>query len=465
MHLSKPTLLFLIILIEGYVVLATELLAIRSLVPFVGSGTEVISIIISAVLLPLALGYHYGGRVKGKVRARLLSNAMMALAILTYGLSYFFLEVFFNLLKYLHITHPVQQAFFYALLFLSWPVFLLGQTVPLVSNYFGRKRLSEITGRMLFFSTVGSFGGSVFSTLVLMNTIGVHWTVVVTLSMLGALILLLMRRRISLQGACVMVLLGLVLLINSPMTMQAMHVVSDNSYNTVSVYDDAKDGGRMFNLNRSSSSLLGLHGERLFPYIKFIERNFIATSGDAPRDFLVIGAGGFTVGLDDTKNHYLFVDIDPKLKEIAEKEFLPKPLTPNKRFVASSARAFLRQKQQYYDMIFIDTYTHIYSVPMETTTVEFLRAAKHLLKPGGVLVVNQIATADFKDRFSKRYDRGFAEVFGTYTRQVIGDFNPWKAHDQTHDLHNVMYIYYDRPLNGDTVLYTDDLNTYSLDRH
>ncbi len=34
----------------------------------------------------------------------------------------------------------------YALLFLVTPVYLLGQTIPLVSNYFGKEKLAKITG-------------------------------------------------------------------------------------------------------------------------------------------------------------------------------------------------------------------------------------------------------------------------------------------------------------------------------
>lgn len=68
--MNKTQLLFLVILIEGYVVLATELLAIRTLIPFIGSGTETISIIISAVLLPLAFGYHVGGNAFKKTYAK-----------------------------------------------------------------------------------------------------------------------------------------------------------------------------------------------------------------------------------------------------------------------------------------------------------------------------------------------------------------------------------------------------------
>ena len=54
--------LFVVIVLEGYVVLATELLAIRQSIPYVGGGTDTVSIVIAAVLLPLALGYWAGGR-------------------------------------------------------------------------------------------------------------------------------------------------------------------------------------------------------------------------------------------------------------------------------------------------------------------------------------------------------------------------------------------------------------------
>src|SRR5690606_5042351 len=163
---------------------------------------------ISAVLLPLAIGYHFGGTAYARVFARaqkrfgkapsvrrlLLKNMLIALSILTLGLSYPFMEWFFGQLSSSGIEHRLAQAACYSALFLVWPIFLLGQTVPLISNYFSRRRLSEITGRMLFFSTAGSFLGSVFSTIVLMMVIGVHNTVIVTLALLCGLILLLARR-------------------------------------------------------------------------------------------------------------------------------------------------------------------------------------------------------------------------------------------------------------------------------
>lgn len=171
MRLNKTSFLFLVIFIEGYVVLASELLAIRLLVPFVGSGTEIVSIIVSAVLLPLAIGYHMGGKAFKKhyhkraqagkasrsVRRILGRNILIALTILSLGLSYLFLELFFLKMAVWGIHNRLLQTAIYCLLFLVVPVYILGQTVPLVSNYFSRRKLSEITGVMLFFSTTGSF--------------------------------------------------------------------------------------------------------------------------------------------------------------------------------------------------------------------------------------------------------------------------------------------------------------------
>lgn len=486
MRINKTHLLFLIILIEGYVVLASELLAIRQLVPFVGSGTETVSIVIGAVLMPLAIGYHAGGLAykkafakrqrKGKkrdsIRVLLLKNILIALAILGIGLSYAFMETFFTTITALGITHRLLQTAIYASLFLVTPVFLLGQTVPLVSHYFSHRKLNEITGRMLFFSTTGSFFGSIFSTIVLMMWLGVHNTVIVTMALLYALILLLSRRLFgyeSVQGLAVMVL---IFLLNNNAAMRELHIVSNNAYNMAMVQDvPTEPNSRILVLNRSASSKLSDDPNKHFEYCKYIDGIFIqpiATQGPV-RDILVIGAGGFTIGLNDDKNRYTFVDIDKDLQQVAEEHFLRKPLGANKQFVAASARAFVHTETKQYDLILLDAYTNVVSIPMEVITQEFLRDVRVRLKPGGIVISNVISSPSFEDKFTVRYTNTFAEIFPHFTRQIIGDFNPWDAEagrrpDEMIKVNNVLYIYYDRPYANDTEVYTDDRNSYSIDR-
>jgi hypothetical protein len=478
MKLHKNHLLFLTILLEGYVVLATELLAIRLLIPFVGSGTEVIAIIISCVLLPLAVGYHVGGRRYSQsrkidagrnkqpvtVRTILIKNLFSSLLILLFGLSYLFLELFFSLLVEIGITHHIAKTLIYGTIFLVYPTYLLAQTVPLISNYFSEKSLSEITGKMLFYSTTGSFFGSIVSTLVLMTTIGVHNTVIVTLAMLVALIFLLSRGWFNTDKIFALMLLGLAFAINGDSTMKEVGVIYDNNYNTVMVNNVAGEvDSRVLVLNRSASSKYSPDPSKRYPYLQYLETvlvNHFPKEGK-PLDVLVIGAGGFSFGMDDTFNRYTYVDIDPKLKDMSEQYFLKKPLSQNKQFIPSSARAYLQRDANLYDVIFIDVFTNVISIPFEATTHEFLLAVKKRLRSGGVVAVNIISKPTFADRFTVRYNNTFRSVFPVFDRYVVGGFN---AFSDTNTDSNTLYFYYDTPFAKDSTIYTDDKSTYSLDR-
>ena len=75
---------------------------------------------------------------------------------------------------------------------------------------------------------------------------------------------------------------------------------------------------RYFILNNTMAS--GLYADpakndrALFPYIRYVDEHFIRSRpADSPKiDILVLGAGGFTLGLNDAKNNYTFLDIDPQ---------------------------------------------------------------------------------------------------------------------------------------------------------
>jgi len=477
--MNKTALLFLIILFEGYVVLACELLAIRQLIPFVGSGTETVSIIISAVLLPLAIGYHAGGnafkkayqnaKAKGRqpksIRKLLLKNILTALFIFTVGLSYVFMEAFFQVISAAGLHNRLAQTALYSLIFLVFPVFLLGQTVPLVSNYFSRARLSEITGKMLFFSTAGSFLGSVFSTIVLMMIVGVHNTVIVTLALLYVLIGLLVRRWYAYEVWAGGVAMLLLISLNNGSAMASLGIVSNNAYNLVSIHENKEEGSRLMIANRSASSKLALKPEQQFKYVRFIERYFLEplNAGGPPRDILIIGAGGFTMGLNDKHNRYTYVDIDKALKDVSVKHFLKQELSDNKTFVAASARAFVHGSDKLYDLIVLDAYTNVFSIPMECTTREFLQDVKKLLKKDGIVLANVISNPNLADKFSQRYNNTFASVFPSYTRQIVGNFEAWASPQQVQNT-NVIYIYHHGELADDRTVYTDDMNTFSIDR-
>lgn len=483
--MTKTQLLFFVILIEGYVVLATELLAIRTLIPFVGSGTETISIIISAVLLPLAFGYHAGGNAfkstyakskikngkKLSIRKILVRNITWSLFILTIGLSYVFQESFFVNMVYNGITNKLVQTAIYCVLYLSIPVFLLAQTVPLVSNYFSRQKLSQITGKMLFFSTAGSFFGAVFSTIVLMTYAGVNYTIIFTLSLLCLLIFILIKRIFSREALVCLMILSVLYLLNCKEGMKGLNIVSNNAYSTIMVDEDVKNDIKTLTTNHSISSRLSSDHEKRFEYINYINDYFIYPKlGNAskPLDILVIGAGGFTIGLEDKNNNYTFVDIDPDLKNVSEKYFLNSKLSPNKKFIAASAREFLHGETKKYDLIVVDVYSNLRSIPMECITREFFLELKKAVNIDGVIVTNVISSPSFSDKFTVRYYNTFASVFPVFTRQVVqlrNDADLLKKNNNATDNRNILYIYHNSEYIDDNTVYTDNKNSYSIDRH
>lgn len=482
-------LLFIIIFIEGYVVLASELLAIRLVIPWVGSGTDVISIVIAAVLLPLAFGYHFGGRfqairkAKGlgfmSIRKKLLRNIMVSAVILCLGLSYTLLGGFFASLYELGIEHRLLQVAIYSGIFLIYPVFLLGQTIPLISHYYSSHKLAEMTGKMLFFSTVGSFMGSIFSTVVLMSTIGVHNTAIFITALLSLLIVLLMKRQQMAPLVIAVAVLAVSFHFNSGEEMKRRGIVNNNGYNTIHVLPYAgvpKDDATIMMLNDNASSSYKEGVGSIYNYAKYIETHYIKplNGEEEPKKILVLGAAGFTLGLYDTYNQYTFVDIDPDLKEVAETEFLKQKLTPNKKFEVVGARGFLTkaaQNGETFDLVIQDTFSGGYSVPEHLVTREYFEQVRSVLKQGSVMIMNTLASATFEDTYSRRLDNTVRSVFPRMSRfsvPGVGDgYNGWKSTKISRGLYstNVVYTYHHNP-EGDIEdeIWTDDKNTVFLDK-
>jgi predicted membrane-bound spermidine synthase len=459
-----PSLILLVaVALEGYVVLAVELLAIRQLTPYVGNATDTVAIVIAAVLLPLAFGYEAGGRAglnmgdEAGVRRCLTGNLLVAALILGLGLSHPSLAAFFEAIEGLGVTHRLVQTALYASLFLVYPIYLLGQTIPLVGHCFTYADLPRSTGKMLFFSTLGSFMGSVVSTLVLMSFLGVHNTVIVTLGILLLLAGFVGWRSYPRHTAATAGLALGVLALNNGGVMQAYGVVSNNQYSQVQVQTNPSENSRLLVVNNSPSSKVAAQPEHRFAYVNFINTDVIGKLDSArPHRILVIGAGGFTIGLEDRANLYTYVDIDPALRQVSEEHFLRQKLTPNKNFVPESARAFLRRSRQTYDVVVLDTYTNRLDIPADLATRESFAAVRQALAPGGRVAMNIIASPTFADRFSRSIDATIRSVFPFVTRQAM-------TVAERDGVASILYLYRDQPDDRHEV-YTDDKNRVFLDR-
>lgn len=458
--------IYFIIFLEGYIVLSSELLAIRLLIPFTGSGTDTVSIIIAAVLLPLACGYYFGGRynaASGSVRKKLVSNLLQSAALLSFGLSYAFLDAVFDTVRFaLGLHNRLALTALYSAIFIIYPVYLLGQTVPLISNYFSHQKLAQIAGKVLFFSTLGSFAGAIFSTLIFMTFLGVHHTASITVGCMFVLAVILSRRKISLQTAGMAVFFAVALVLNSSYAMDRLNIVSNNKYSTLQITEDDM-GTRYLMLNRSTASAVFKGApDTVLDYTLYIEENFLQpvfTEGPE-KSVLILGAGGFTIGRQDTKNKYVYVDIDEALKEVSEEKFLMENLTPNKTFVPMDARAYLIQSREKFDVIVLDLFRDPVSVHENLNTLEFFTAVREHLSDGGVMVGNYWASPVFADQYSRNLDHTLRAAFPALNRQVIDTYNAWKREN---DWRNIIYSYIHYP-DAERNLYTDVKNTIVFDK-
>jgi predicted membrane-bound spermidine synthase len=453
---------FFIIFLEGYVVLATEVLAMRQLIPFVGSSIEVVSIVIAGVLVPLAWGYYCGSKQRKieAVRPCLSQNFSKAAIFLALGLSYSVIVLFFSLLEAVGIHGFLTQTILYVAAFIVYPIFLLAQTLPLLSHFLSTHHPALVAGGTLFFSTMGSFVGSLLTTLVLMNYFGVNVAAVVIVGML-CVMLLCLGESSSFQKQLAVTSLLLCALLNSGSMMKLLRVVAMTPYSLVQVFTEDSGLTRRLSINHSNSAVISTLKKRTFKYIKFIEEHYIYVSaGKRPKSILVVGGGGFSLGRKDGVNHYTFIDIDGQLQKIVERELLHRSLNKNVTFVAKSARLFMRQNKQRYDLIVLDAFTNIASLPAQLVTKEFFEAVKARLNPGGIVVFNVIVSPNFVDAFSQRLDMTFRAVFPFANREVLGAYNGWNTKGK--QLDNVIYSFFDRSI--EPRIYSDNRNTLAQDK-
>lgn len=453
--------LFLIILISGYASLALELIAMRQVVPYIGNDTIISSIIIGIILVSLSLGYYTSGSIKiskQSIRDKIMRNFIISLFFIFLGTSYVFVGYYFSLFVYFGIINRIVQAFAFSIIFLAVPSYLLAQTTPLLSNFFSKNLSGEMTGKMLMFGTFGSFAGSIFTTLFIMPIFGVSYAVFFNIFLMALTIAMLSRKRKINVFLFLVCFLVVVFLFNNRSLEKQLNILSNNEYSTIKIIDTDEGQSKVMMINNSFSSKISSDYELMFPYIKYIEENFIFTiPSERKLNILVLGAGGFTVGNRDTSNNYTFVDIDRSLLDVSEKYFLNKKLESNKKFVAEDARSFLRQTKKKYDLIILDTYSSRFDIPSQLITAEYFESIKNVLTDDGIVVANIIASPVFSDEFSVKLDNTFRAVFKNIGRQIINNFNPWEKPEY----YNIIYTYYNNSPKTNKI-YTDDNSSSNI---
>ena len=453
--------ILLAIFIGGYASLSLELIVLRQLSSFVGTTTITVSIVMGSFLAFMSIGYYRGSElnpIKYSLRRQSAVGFLLIGLLAILSASYILIDIYFMALNFMGIRSNILQTAIYSLIFLSYGPYLFGKITAMLSRYLHYKD-RNYTGKIMAVDTLGSVMGSLLTTLITMPFVGVNHSIIILVGscLLGAI--LVSRRRKYPYFSGFMLLVSALLFNRDKLLLEIYDIVENNEVSTISIYETDEGKSKILAINSNISSKLSQEHDLNFAYINFINDNFINTiPTDSHKDILIIGAGGFTLGLADKKNSYTYVDIDKKLQAIAEQKFLHQKLGNNKKFVVQDANQFFKESRQKYDLIILDTYSSKHYIPQDLITKEYFIRAKNNLKDGGILVLNSIASANYSNRFSMNLDNTLRAVFPNNLRsQAVDTFNAWAQGDK----HNIVYTYYHRP--NPQGIYTLNQNTSFYD--
>jgi predicted membrane-bound spermidine synthase len=408
-------LLGVIILIEGFCSLGAEIVALRRLVPHVGSSIVVTAPTIGFFLLALAFGYATGGKVTQGHRARVTRNFLLSALIIGVGLAGPVVNALFAQVQ------PVWLAYLVFISLVLCPVaWLLGQTVPILSNLMEHSHVGQASGAALYWSTLGSFLGAVTMSVIVMQLFGVSAAVIACAFglLVGAVLLNPASSRhvgLSFVGAAVAIGFNL-----TPIA------AADTAYADYQVKPLDTPGhvnARMFTSNNSLASQIDdSTPPKVHPYISLMRQTLLDELDFRDRDILVLGAGGFTLSQQEPLNRYTYVDIDPAIRKIAEEHFLRG--TIQGEFIAQDARRYVLETTRRFDAVVVDVYSDRAAIPSHLVTREFWQATQASLRPEGVLLANLVLDSKLASPYARNLLATMESVFGRCSTEVLRKGRP-----------------------------------------
>lgn len=430
----------LVLLIEGIVSISIQLIVIRQLVPFVGQSIVTTSIVITAFLAALAIGYRFGGRRLGRER-RLESHLRWLCVLIPLGLSYPIARLMFDGLLGAGVG-PLSATVIYCLVCLVPIVYLLGEFVVMLVA-FRQGGASQQAGETFYVSTIGNVVGGLFTTLVVMYFWGVGASIALMTVFVCVSLMLVTPRVVDPKNLVALLLSVASMTLN--VQFETDRFLQTTAFANYSVAEGESADVRYLvvngqNASRTSKTNVG-HG-----YIEWFEEE-IARRPEV-RDILVLGAGGFTLGRGRFEEGYAltFVDVDDALLPVAN-QFLGDAVDES-QFVVADARAHLLHTMKTYDAIVIDTFSHRISVPEHLVTQQFFQLVRSRLREGGHVLMNFIGSQDDVHAFSRGIDNTVRHVFGGCREHWI------QAKDTT--LYNRLYICRKSVLDDYRTIYDDN---------
>ncbi len=392
-HVSRGFLLFTA-LVTGAVVMALEIVGSRLLAPVFGNSLYVWGALIGVILAAMSSGYAFGGWLADRY------TGMTVLSILLLGSgSWTFLVAWGNQPMLFETEKLVQDPRWgpclAATVLLAPPAFGLSGVLPAMLRLAvaDMAHMGFHTGRMIALSTVGSLAGTWGTAFFLLSWVGTQslltWlgSIQVGLGILWFCSATRLRRSISLTLMGGAVLSGILAVFPMARLNQPIHQ-EDSPYQQVRIRED--ELFRYLILDRTFHATMW----KADPVALFLPYSQLMVAALAlapePKQALILGHGGGSIAKwlahQWPSLEVDIVEVDPIVVRMAEVYFGYHPPATH-RVLVKDARAFLRNTNQTYDIIWIDAFARD-MIPFHLTTVEFFALVRAHLTPEGVLAVN-----------------------------------------------------------------------------
>ncbi len=429
----KKYLLPIVVFISGIAIMTFEVVGSRVLAPFVGTSIMVWSSLIGVMLLALALGYWWGGKVADSNPNLKFFSSIIFFAAIFIGLTAFLKLPILNFIDK-NMKDLRLESFLASFLLFAPGSFFLAAISPYAVKLklINIKESGSTVGNLSAISTVGSILGTFLTGFVLVLYFG-NTKIILMLSVLLLLLSLFVYiealRKIKIGILAVLVLISFFGADRLDAFFLPAGVIQVNSqYSDIMI---AKDTDNFSDINTNSGTgrpILKIYtgpgtvqsgmftdndNSLVFPYTKFFHT--LSTFFEPNiKSALAVGGGAYSFPKDLLKNYpestVDVVEIDPMMTEVAKKYF-NLPETSRLTSYNEDGRVFLNKNTKKYDAIYMDSF-RTFVPPYQLATKEAVEKIYQSLNDNGVVMVNILSalTGD-KSKFFQAEYQTYKEFF------------------------------------------------------
>jgi spermidine synthase len=448
----RDYLLLLTVFTSGMTILAVEMSASRLLSPYFGDSQLVWANLIGLVMVCLAVGYYFGGRLADSYPRPDLLYQLTAWAGFTIGLIPFLSRPILRhstLGLSTYSTGIIVGSFLGTAVLFTVPTILLACVSPFAIRLQAKSVIStgHTAGAIYAVSTIGSILGTFLPALVLIPFMGTATTFLIfslaplVVSLAGLFSTVGRRARWYVILPLLILLLRFVFPSGVVKAAEGLVYETESRYNYIQVVD--RDSRRILMLNEGQA----IHSVYwpghvlsggIWDYFLLAPYFTNLASPEEIRSLCIIGLAGGTAAKQYTDIygpiHIDGVEIDPEIVDVARRFFAMDE--PNLNVIIQDGRYFLARSDATYDVILVDAYHQPY-IPFHLATREFFALALRHLNRGGAVAINVGRTAsDFRlvNVLAATMDDVFERVFvldaaGGTNSVVIGTEQPMELSD------------------------------------